>query len=163
MQKLLLFILLFCSQASIAQRGMVFIKRHGFKKVRGFNEGDPIKFKVTDGFTVSGYIWRVSNDSINVSGNLYHTNQIKAIIIREKSVKPLVKQAVYATMVAGAIVGLMSLTGNEEEGMVPKAAVICYTPVLIKSFGLLKRKQYKIGKKFSIQTIDLHFTPKPLL
>ena len=163
MQKLLLVILLFCSQASIAQRGMVFIKRNGFKKVRGFNEGDPIKFRVTDGFTVSGYIWRVSEDSINVSGNSYHKNQIKAVIIREKSIKPLAKQLAYATVVAGAIVGLMSLTGNEEQDMVPKAAVICYTPVLIKSFGLLKRKQYKIGKKFSIQTIDLHFTPKPLL
>ncbi|MFL5811360.1 MAG: hypothetical protein ACJ749_17690 [Flavisolibacter sp.] len=163
MQKLLLIVLLFCCEAVFAQRGMIFIKRREFKKVATFNEGDPIKFTVIDGFAVTGFIWRVSDDSINVSGNVYHKNQIKAIIIREKSIKPVAKQLVYATIVAGAIVGMMTLTGNQEEDMVPKAAIICYTPVVFKSIGLLKRKQYKIGKKFSIQTIDLHFTPKPLL
>jgi hypothetical protein len=64
MQRLLLVLFLLFSQIVFAQRGFLYVKKKGFKKVRGFDEGSEIKFKTKDGEVIYGGIQLVKRDSI---------------------------------------------------------------------------------------------------
>jgi hypothetical protein len=54
MQKLLLVFLLFFSQLIFAQKGFLYIKKKGFKKVKTFGEGSAIKFETKNQQVVYG-------------------------------------------------------------------------------------------------------------
>jgi hypothetical protein len=157
MQKwLLVFVLLF-SQAVTAQRGMVFVKKNGYKKVHSFAEGDPITFQVKDGFITSGYISLVRNDSIYVNGMGFSARSVSRIFLREKK-HELPRQFLLTTGYVLVIAGAASVSKNYSFGSaLGIAAILGYGQLLIRQIPNLKRYKYKIGKKFSIQTLDLHF------
>jgi hypothetical protein len=54
MQKLLLVTLLFITQFAFAQKGFLYVKKKGFKKVRTFEEGSAIRFETKDGSVIYG-------------------------------------------------------------------------------------------------------------
>jgi hypothetical protein len=164
MQKGLLIFFLLCFQWSLAQRGILFIKKHGYKKVRSYAEGESISFRIRDGTLVEGYISLIRNDSIFVDGAGYHQNEIAQIIIRKNNWKAVRNQVLITTASAAVLTGILYMTKKNEEDpyIIPKLAVITYTPIILRSFSFMKRKHYSMGKKFSVQALDLHFTAKPI-
>ncbi len=164
MQKWLLIFFLICFQSAFAQRGILYIKKHGYKKVRSYAEGDPISLRIKDGTHVEGYIALIRNDSIFINGSGYHQNEIAEIIIRKNNWKGLGKQTLITTASAAAVTGVLYATGKNKEDpfIVEKMAIIGYAPIVYRLFGFLRRTHYRIGKKFIVQTLDLHFTGKPI-
>jgi hypothetical protein len=164
MQKWLLIFFLLCFQSAFAQRGILYIKKHGYKKVRSYAEGESISLRVKDGTHIEGYIDLIRNDSVFINGSGYHQNEIIEIIIRKNDWKGLGKQTLITTAAATAIVGVLYASGKNKEdpAIIPKMAIIGYTPIIYRLFGFLRRTHYRIGKKFSVQTLDLHFTGKPI-
>jgi hypothetical protein len=157
MQKWLLVFLLLLGQTVMAQRGMIFVKKHGYKKVHSFAEGDPISFQIKDGYIVSGYISLVRNDSIYVSGTPFCACSVSKIILREKKhdlPRQILLSTGYVLVVAGAASLSKMYTFGSALGI---SAILGYGQLLIRQIPNLKRYKYKIGKKFSIQTLDLHF------
>jgi hypothetical protein len=157
MRTALLTILLILPVLLHAQRGMLFIKKKVFKKVHTISEGEAIKFKKTNGDVIHGYLWLVKNDSVFVDGNGHPVSSIQNIILREKDGR-LVRQTL---LTAGAVVvvsGLMSLAKWESfEQALRVNSSVGFGNILLRTIPKLKRRQYQIGKKFSIQPIDLHF------
>ena len=152
-------------QTSFAQKGMLFVKKHGYKRVAIFVEGDLIKFRLHNKSIVEGYIALIKNDSIYVNGIGFDKDELERIIIRKNDAKGLVNQFMITTAASAAIVGVLYLGNKDEEDpeIIPKMAVIAYTPLLIRSIKFLKRKKYNLGKKFTLQTVDLHFNDKKYL
>jgi len=79
MQKLLLILFLLFSQLLMAQRGFLYVKKKGYKKVKTFEEGSIIKFETSDGSVIYGGLELVNKDSILVSGYWVATSVIKTI------------------------------------------------------------------------------------
>ena len=157
MQKWLLIIFLFLSDDLFAQRGMLFVKKRGLKKVRTFVEGDHIRFYKSNGDYIQGIIALVKNDSLYIGDNVHQSSSIKKIILRDKD-KTLPKDIAFTTLaVAGASV-FFSFSKEETFGSASaRLGIVGYGQILIKRIFKIKRKKYRIGKKFSVSTLDLHF------
>ena len=155
----------FIMQSSFAQKGMLFVKKHGYKRKAIFVEGDFIKFRLTDKSNVEGYIALIKNDSIYVNGVGFDKDEMERIIIRKNDVKGLVNQFMITTAVSAAVVGILYLGNKDQEdpNIISKMAVLAYTPLVWSGLKFLKRKKYKLGKKFTLQTVDLHFNYKKYL
>ncbi len=67
MQKLLLISLLFFSQTAFSQRGFLYVKKKGFKKVMAFAEGEVIKFRTKNDQLINGSVVLVKKDSIHIN------------------------------------------------------------------------------------------------
>jgi hypothetical protein len=163
-----IFLLLACLlflENSHAQKGMLFVKKHGYKRVAVFVEGDFIKFRLKDNSTVEGHIALIKNDSIYVNGVGFDKDELERIIIRKNDVKGLWSQFMITTAASAALVGILYLGDKEKEdpNIIPKVAVISYTPIVWRALKFLKRKKYRLGKKFVLQTVDLHFNDKKYL
>jgi len=160
MQKWLLLLFLFAAYSSSAQRGMLFVKKKGFKKVASFAEGSPIIFQTKDGGISEGYISLIRNDSIYVNGLAYHKNYISRIILRKKN-HQLKSDLLYTT--AGVVIctaGMTLAKWTTPENAFVSSAAIGYGNLLIANLWMFSRKQYLLGKRFSLQTLDLHFDTK---
>jgi hypothetical protein len=164
MQKWLLILFLFCFQSVFAQRGILYIKKHGYKKVRAYAEGESISLRTRNGMHIEGYIALIRNDSVFIDGAGFGQNEISQIIIRKNDWQGLGRQTLITTAASTAIVGVLYASGKNKEDpdIIPKMAIIGYTPIIFRLFGFLRRTHYTIGKKFSVQTLDLHFTGKPI-
>jgi hypothetical protein len=157
MQKWLLILCLLFSQMAFAQRGLLYVKKKGIKKVRTFAEGDAIYFKTKDRQTVRGVLALVKSDSLYINGHWYRSGNISSIILREKG--GLAEPLLLTT--AGVLLSSAGMT-LAKWGTFPEAlgwsAGIGYGNIIIRILPKqLKRKKYKIGGKFSVQTLDLHF------
>jgi hypothetical protein len=158
MQKLLLILLLFFSQSVFAQRGFLYVKKKGYKKVRTFEEGGTLKFETKDDLIIYGELAQVKKDSIYVNNNWFATANIKTLFLREGHYHFDSKTFLLTT--AGVVLATagMTLAGwTDFEHALAYSASIGYGNFLILNFPSLKRKKYKIGKKFALQTFDLHF------
>lgn len=155
MQRLLIVMLLF-SQLAIAQRGLLYVKKKGYHKVMTFAEGSPIKFETADGKQTYGMITLVRKDSIRVNNLWYHAGDIKRIILREKN--SVVADLLYTTAGVGLSTAAIRIAkfGNTRDGFI-LSCILGYGNFIIHSLPKLKRKQYRIGKKFTVQTLDLRF------
>lgn len=159
MQKLLLIIFLFLAQFAFAQKGFLYVKKKGFKKVRTFEEGNAIRFETKDGSIVYGGLALVNKDSIYVNGNWFASKDIRKIILREKR-KSQFDFPIFLWTTAGVVLSTAGMTlakWSSFNKSLQYSAGIGYGNFLITHFPKLKRKQYKMGKKFSVQTFDLHF------
>jgi hypothetical protein len=141
-----------------AQRGMIFIKKNGLKKVATYHEGSFIQFQNGDKTTVAGYIALVKGDSLYVNGRYYPVAQIRKIILLRSNKDGVKKLLLYTT--AGLALSTVGMTLAKWTSFKTAAAVsagLGYGNFLIHVVPGLKRGHYSIGKKFSIQVIDLHF------
>ena len=160
MQKWLLLLFLFAAYSASAQRGMLFVKKKGFKKVASFGEGSPIIFQTKDGGISEGYISLIRNDSVYVNGLAYHKDYISRIILQKRN--PRLKKDLMLTT-AGVLLCTAGMTLAEwttPENAFISSAVIGYGNFLIANLSMFKRKHYVIGRRFSLQTLDLHFEAK---
>ena len=158
MQKLLLIFLLLCSQQLVvAQRGYLNVKKNGYKKVKSFPEGAAIEFQTKQGFAVAGYIALIKKDSLMVNTKWYHSKDITKIILRHGD--NLLTPFLWTTLgVALSTAGMTLAKWGSFEESLRASAIIGYGNLFIFSIPkLLKRNKYRIGKKFTLQTIDLHF------
>lgn len=158
MQRLLLILFLFLSQIVFAQRGFLYVKKKGFKKVRSFEEGSLIKFRTIDGEVIYGGIQLVKSDSIYVNSNWFNVNRINKIYLREGKYHFDAKTFLITTAgVALSTAGMTLANWASFKDAFGYSAGIGYGNFVITHFPSLKRKNYYIGKKFTLQTLDLHF------
>ena len=158
MQKLLLVLFFLCSQEVFAQRGYLYIKKKGYKKVRTYGEGSAIHFKTKDGRVAAGYIALVKKDSLLVGNKWYKANEISRIIIRGKVDGALGAFLWTTGGVALSTAGMTLAEWASFEKSLGYSAAIGYGNFLIRYLpAFLKRKHYNIGRKFTVQTLDLHF------
>jgi hypothetical protein len=158
MQKLLLVLFFFCTQQLFAQRGYLYIKKKGYKKVRTYAEGSAIHFQTRDGRTAAGYIALVKKDSLLVNNSWYRAGEISKIIIRGK-VDGAIGTLLWTTGgVALSTAGMTLAEWASFKKSLGYSAAIGYGNFLIQYLpSFIKRKKYNIGKKFTVQTLDLHF------
>ena len=158
MQKCLLLLFLFITSAACAQKGVLFVKKKGFKKVASFSEGDPFRFRTNGGGQVEGYISLIKNDSIYVNGMGYHQSSIRKIIVRKKEKIITGEQLLYVTAgVALSTTGMTLAKWASFGTALATSAVLGYGNILVRYLFHFRRSQYRIGKKFTVQTLDLHF------
>ena len=158
MQKLLLILLLFCSQQVFAQRGYLYVKKKGYKKVRSFAEGSAIHFQTKDGRKVAGYLALVKKDSLLINNKWYRANEISKVIIRGKVDGALGTFLLTTGGVALSTAGMTLAEWASFKKSLAYSSAIGYGNFLIQYLpALIKRKKYNIGKKFTVQTLDLHF------
>lgn len=160
MQKLLLVFALLFSQTLFAQRGFLYVKKHGFKKVKSFAEGQIIQFQTNDYQMISGTLALVKNDSVDVNGTWFAITNIQKIILKNKTTTSPATVKIFLLTTAGVILSTAGMTlakwASFKKALTYSAAV-GYGNYLISFFPKLKRKKYIIGKKYSLQTLDLHF------
>jgi len=156
MQFRLLLFLLFITCSANAQRGMLFIKRNGIKKVATFNEGAPIHF-VTEGRHVQGIVGMVRKDSILIYDTWFATGNISRIVLRDRTGW----QKTFLLTTAGvalATAGMRLAKWDSFGRSLAFSSVIGYGNFAIRFLPkFMKRKSYPIGKKYRLQAIDLHF------
>lgn len=158
MQKRLLIFFLLFSQIVFAQRGVLYVKKKGFKKVRSFKEGSVIKFKTKDSEVIYGGVQLVKRDSIYVNSQWFNINRINRIYLRDK--KYHFSTQLFLLTTAGVAISTAGMTLAEWASFkdaLAYSAGIGYGNFIITNFPSLKRKKYNIGKKFKLQTLDLHF------
>lgn len=160
MQKLLLAILLLFSQMVFAQRGFLYVKKHGYKKVKTFEEGSFIRLQTSKG-AASGFLTLVTKDSVSINNKWFALSEIQKIILRDK--KPFFTSdntKTFLLTTAGVILSTAGMTlakWAKFDKALAYSAGIGYGNYLIRFFPKFKRKQYTIGKKYSLQALDLHF------
>ncbi len=165
---LLLLLLLLCCTTSYLQPNYLFIKK-GFHKKKTYAEGDRIHIQLQDGKEKTGIITRLINNKVYINGEEIAQEQIDVVILDGKKKKPF--PADFKTMLLiGAGAGLITLGLSLNDANKPTTALVAgltigYGPLLLKHFGgrilyFLKRKKYRMGKKFRVQVFDIYVPPK---
>ena len=121
-----------------------------------FAEGQQIHFRNQKGEYVKGMIWIVRNDSLMVDAQMHAVNSISRIYLREKN--KMARQVLITTGGILASSGLMHLAGwSRFPDALSHNAALGYGNILIRNLSKFKRRQYIIGRKFSVQALDLRF------
>jgi hypothetical protein len=158
MRIILLLILMAVSFSAMSQRGMVFIKKRGVQKVHTISEGEAVRFAKKDGSIVQGYLALVKSDSLLINGYWHRCADISRVLFRVDGANDFKKQFWYIT--AGVALSTAGIT-LAKWARFPKALAVSaglgYGNFLIQVIPRLERKQYRIGKKFTLHPIDLHF------
>lgn len=159
MQKLLLLVLLLISFTTFSQRGFLYVKKKGFKKVKTFAEGDAIKFHTKDGQVIYGGLALVNRDSVYVNGHWFPVADVSKIILRDRGNRSFDPEMLLWTTagVALSTTGITLAKWNTFQEALGYSAGLGFGNYLIRYFPSLKRKKYVINRKFSLQTLDLHF------
>ena len=158
MQKLLLIFLLSFPQLLFAQKGFLYVKKKGYKKVRTFEEGSILKFETRDEQIIYGRLTLVKKDSIYVNSNWFASSDIRKIYLTDEKYHFDSKTFWLTTAgVALATIGLTLANWTSFGKALGYSAALGYGSFLLQNFPSLRRKKYDIGKKFTLQTFDLHF------
>jgi hypothetical protein len=157
MQKLLLVFCLLCYQLCFSQRGLLFVKKHGHK-VATFPEGAAVKFKLKDQSIVAGYISIVKSDSLNINGFWFPQSSIKEIVFAEKPNEHLAQQILLTTAFIAFTTTAITISKQMDfKSAVISSSALGFGRLFISLLPHFKRTKYRIGKKFTVQTLDLHF------
>lgn len=167
MNRLLVFtIFLFTSLLSHSQTGYLFVKK-GFKKKKTYTEGDYIYLRLDNNSISYGMITRLMNDTIYLSGRPVPCKIVKEVIVRQKSRKDFHisgKDFLLITGGVGLVTGGLTLSKQADfKEALTAGLVMGYGPLLVgyaKSKISLKRKKYRIGKKFRLQVLDFYLPRK---
>ena len=165
--KTCIFFLLFMGllQPGFAQRGYLFVKK-GAKKVKTYEEGDRIRLLGRDGYLYTGVITLLRNDTIYLNGLPLARTEVARVLLGRKK-KPFRVDPAQLLLITGGVVlvtGGLTLSKQADFGEAAIAgATIGYGPLLVSYLGSrisLKRKKYKIGRKFRLQVLDFHLPYK---
>jgi hypothetical protein len=164
---LFLFLLL-SSLVSSSQQGYLFVKK-GYKKKRIYTEGDMIHLKLEDGSYRKGTITLLRNDTIFIDGNPVYRPLVTKVLLETKPVKMPDAKTLLLIGAGSALTAVGLALGQK---MPPGKAifaglVIGYGPLLVKLLGssviwLVKRKKFRINKKFHLQVLDFHIPHREL-
>ncbi|RYY62649.1 MAG: hypothetical protein EOO05_02055 [Chitinophagaceae bacterium] len=165
--KTFLFFLLFMGflHQGIAQRGYLFVKK-GAKKVRTYEEGDRIRLLGHDGYLYTGVITLLRNDTIYLNGLPLARTEVERVLLgrKKQSFRIDPKQMLLITGGVVLVTGGLSLSKQAKFGEAAIAgATIGYGPLLISYLGSkisLKRKKYKIGRRYRLQVLDFYLPYK---
>lgn len=144
-----------------AQTGYLFVKK-GFRKKATYTEGEAIYLRLQNDSLRYGTITRLLNDTIYLNGQPVPRLAVKEVILsgRKKSFRVPLKDFLLIT--GGVALVTAGLTLSEQadfrEALIA-GVVIGYGPLAVgylKSKISLKRKKYRIGKKFRMQIIDFY-------
>jgi hypothetical protein len=168
LNRLLLLLLFACCllQHAHAQKGYLYIKKH-HKRIRTYAEGDRIKVQIDHQGVLDGMIVRLRNDSVFINDYAYHLSAITKVIIGERPpVSFPVTGGQLALITAGVALATFGMTASHWETFdhaLIYAATIGYAPLLL-TYGYrklkLKRTEYRIGKKFTLEVLDFYLVPK---
>ena len=165
---LLLLFLLLCCTTAYQQPNYLFIKK-GFHKKKTYEEGDKIHIQLRDGKEKTGIITRLLNNVVYINGEEIAQEQIATVLLDGKKKKPFpvnFKTMLLIGVGAGlTTLGLSLNNANEPTTALVAGLTIGYGPLLLKHFGgrilyALKRKKYRLGKKFRLQVFDIYVPPK---
>lgn len=167
MYRLLLFLLLVAYPAiAFSQTGYLFVKK-GFRKKRTYTEGMNITLQLNDNSTRHGLITRLRNDSIFVSGRVVPLKDVKSVLLQERQRAPFHVDGKTLLLITGGVAlvtaGLTLSNQAEFKDALLAGLVIGYGPLAVgylKSKVLLKRRRFRIGRKFRLQVIDFYIPDK---
>ena len=163
---LLILIFLGSSILSNSQTGYLFVKK-GIKKKITYTEGSTIYLRLHNNSLQYGMITRLMNDTIFVSGQPVTRIAVKEVIISKKTRQSFhipVKDLLLITGGAALVTGGLTLSKQAEfkEALIA-GTVLGYGPLAfgyLKSKISLKRRKYRMGKKFRLQMIDFYIPRK---
>ena len=163
---LIICILLLSSLVSWSQTGYLFVKK-GIRKKKIYTEGSTIYLRLQNDNLYYGMITRLMNDTIYLSGRPVPRVAVKEVIINRREHTSFRVRAKNLLLITGGVAlvtaGLsLSKQADFKEALIT-GAVIGYGPLAIgylKSKISLKRKKYKIGKRFRLQLIDFYIPRK---
>jgi hypothetical protein len=165
---LLLLFLLLTSLSSYQQANFLFVKK-GVHKKKTYSEGDRIHIQLQNGQDKKGIITLLRNNTVYVNGEAIPQEQIAVIILDEVKKRKFPADVKTMLAIGGAValttIGLSLNDANEPGTALVAASVIGYGPILLKHFGgrllyAIKRKKYRMGKKFRLQVFDMHIPPQ---
>ena len=159
----LLLILLY--HTGFAQRGFLFVKK-GIKKVRTFQEGDRIMLRGHDGYLYTGPITLLKNDTIYINGLPLARTDVSTVLLKRKKKTFRIDPGQFLLITGGVALVTAGLSLSKQADF-PEAlkagTTIGYGPLLlsfIQSKISLRRKKFRIGRKFRLQVLDFHLPYK---
>lgn len=159
---LLIALFLFSCMAVHAQTGYLFVKK-GIRKKKSYGEGDWITLKTQDHRTYAGFITLLRNDTIFINGKPVPRIAVQAVLLDRKSKGFHIDPGQLGLITAGVALTTAGLTLSKQAGFseaLIAGAAIGYGPLLVKYLGIkilsLRRKKYRIGKKFRLQVLDFY-------
>jgi hypothetical protein len=162
---LLLLLILFSSTIVHAQTGFLFVKK-GYKKKRTYTEGDGIVLQIKQGTIYSGTITLLINDTIYINGIPVPRPEVTRVILARRKKGFHLEAKDFLLITAGVALTTAGLTLSEQADFKEALAAgltIGYSPLVLKYLGSkisLKRKKFRIGRKFRLQVLDFHIVPK---
>ena len=145
-----------------SQTGYLFVKK-GSKKKATYTEGESIYLRLANDSLRYGIITRLVNDTIFLNGRPVPRVAVKEVLLSDKKQSsfhiPLKDFLLITGGVALVTAGLtLSEQADFREALIAGIA-IGYGPLAVgylKSKISLKRKKYRIGKKFRLHLIDFY-------
>jgi hypothetical protein len=166
MNRLLVILFLMSSLSSWSQTGYLFVKK-GIKKKKIYTEGENIYLRLQSDSVYYGMITRLINDTIYISGRPVPRIAVKEVIIGKKQPGSFGVSAKNLLLITGGVAlvtaGLTLSEQAEFKEALIAGLVMGYGPLAVgylKSKISLKRKKYKIGKKFRLQVLDFYIPRK---
>lgn len=144
-----------------AQSGYLFVKK-GVKKKATYTEGTSISLRLQNDSLRHGLITRLINDTIFINGRPVPRQAVKEILLEDRERKFRIPFRDFMLITGGValVTAGLSLSDQAEfREALMAGLVIGYGPLAIgyvKSKISLKRKKYRIGKKFRLQMIDFY-------
>lgn len=145
-----------------AQKAWLFLKK-GYKKKRTWMEGDRIMLRLPGDTIVGGLITHLRDDTIYLLGKPIPVDKVEAVVLRQKGSAKLEIPLNSLLIITGGVVlttvGL-TLSGqvNEKEALTA-GLTIGYGPLLVMSIARkvkAGRREFRIGKKYRLQLLDIH-------
>ncbi len=144
-----------------AQSGYLFVKK-GLKKKATYTEGTSISLRLQNDSLRHGLITRLINDTIFINGRPIPRQAVKEILLEDRERKFRIPFRDFMLITGGVALvtaGLSLSDQTEFRDALIAGLAIGYGPLAIgyvKSKISLKRKKYRIGKKFRLQMIDFY-------
>lgn len=162
MNRLLLVpIFLFSFLLSHSQTGYLFVKK-GYRKKKTYVEGDRILLQVKEGAIYGGLITLLLNDTIYINGRPIPRTDVNAVIVGRPTKKFHLEAKDFLLITGGVALTTAGLTLSNQASFreaLTAGLVIGYAPLLLKYLGSkisLRRKKFKMGKKFRLQVLEFH-------
>ena len=151
---------------SDAQTGFLFVKK-GIKKKATYTEGQSIVLRLQNDSLRYGLITRLVNDTIFLNGRPVPRTAVKEVLLSDKKDRAFripLKDFLLITAGVGLVTAGLTLSNQADFKEALTAGIaIGYVPLAfgyLKSKISLKRRKYRIGKKFRLQMIDFYVPGK---
>ena len=161
----ILFLLCFGAKAQ-SQMSYLFVKK-GYKKKMTLTEGSFVALRLTGDRFYAGTITLLLNDSIYIAGVPLARKEVREVRLRKKTRKKFSISPKELLVMAGgtALVtaGLALSNQTDFKEALYTGLAIGPAPLLIefgRSHISLRRKKFRIGKRFRLQQIDFYLDPK---